>query len=548
MFRHRLGLVLMALAVAIALQGAGALWAVQHVERKVLDGRTASDLHQGFVELSATKQRLRAWVTQYLIGAGGDVQQRDALHASMQATVDRLRTLALQSAPPVVSGGHPSDELARLDAIEVVASSVADLGRALPLMQPLPPDLRARDAWDSLDGLFEQTKGRDVREVVAQSIAREAAAVAREREAADRSLRWMYALWMGFSLALVAAALLATWYFNRALRQPLDVLVDGAQALRSGDLSHRIDVQGQHEFADVARSMNTMAEALWQHEQAQTRQRQQLEALVQVRTAALGEANDSLRQTDQRRRQLLADISHELRTPTTAIRGEAEITLRGRDRSVAEYREALQRIVNIARQLGAVIDDLLAMARTDMDTLAAVRETVDLYEPLADAWTSCGPLAAKAQVRLGTLPIGPDTVWVIGDRQRLTQLLLLLLDNAVRYSYAQGEVGLHAVLTQDDQGRWIELSVVDQGIGIPSHELPLVFDRHFRGAEAIAHAPSGNGLGLGIAWRLAQSHGGSLSVQSPAMGQDATGQGAGTCVTVRLPVMPHDKPSHADLE
>jgi signal transduction histidine kinase len=261
----------------------------------------------------------------------------------------------------------------------------------------------------------------------------------------------------------------------------------------------------------------------------------------------LGEANDSLRQADQRRRQLLADISHELRTPTTAIRGEAEITLRGRDRSVGEYREALQRIVGIARQLGAVIDDLLAMARTDMDSLAVVREAVDVYEPLADAWASCGPLAAKAQVRLGALPIGPDTIWVTGDRQRLTQLFLLLLDNAVRYSRPQGEVRLHALHTQDDTGHWIDLSVVDQGIGIPSHELPLVFDRHFRGAEASAHAPSGSGLGLGIALRLAQSHGGLIHVQSPASDTVVAGQGSGTCVTLRLPVLTHHEGPRARM-
>lgn len=542
MFRDRISLVLLTLALAIACQGLSALWAVQHVERKVLDGRVASDLHHGFSELSATKQRLRAWVTQYLIGAGGDVQERDALHAAMQTTVSRLRLLTAQSVD-LRSNVRPDEQVARLDAIEVLASSVDDLGRALPAMQPLPPDIRAREAWDSLDALFEQTKGRDVRQVVAQSIAREAAAVARERAAADRSLRLMYAAWMGFSLALVLAAMVATWYFSRALRRPIDGLVAGAVALRNGNLAYRMAVQGPHEFAEVARSMNTLAESLAQHEQAQAQHRQQLEALVQARTAALGEANESLRQTDQRRRQLLADISHELRTPTTAIRGEAEITLRGRDRPAIEYRDALQRIVAISRQLGAVIDDLLAMARSDMDTLAIVREVVDLHEPLASALAHCGPLAGKAKVHLGRPPIGPATVWVLGDAQRLTQLFMLLLDNAIRYSHVGGDVQLEARQTHDADGDWIELQVVDHGIGIPSHELPMVFDRHFRGEAASRHAPSGSGLGLAIAQRLAQSHGGTLQVCSPAPMAATTGLGSGTAVMVRLPrIQPHQAP------
>jgi signal transduction histidine kinase len=116
---------------------------------------------------------------------------------------------------------------------------------------------------------------------------------------------------------------------------------------------------------------------------------------VAARTAELKGALQALRQADARRRQLFADISHELRTPTTAIRGEAEITLRGRDREAAEYRAALQRIVETSRQLGAVIDDLLAMARSDIDALALARRPIDLAEPLAEALAQAAPLAAE---------------------------------------------------------------------------------------------------------------------------------------------------------
>ncbi len=253
---------------------------------------------------------------------------------------------------------------------------------------------------------------------------------------------------------------------------------------------------------------------------------------MRERTRALHEANKSLQQTDTRRRQLLADISHELRTPTTAIRGEAEITLRGGQRPAPEYREALQRIVAISRQLGSVIDDLLAMARSDMETLSIVHQTVDLSEPLADALSQASALAGEKDIRIDCPEMPKGSVKVMGDAQRLSQLLLLLLDNAVRYSHPKG-----TVTVRWQQGHefpaMLTLQVTDQGIGIPAEELHQVFDRHFRGSLARLHRAAGSGLGLPIAKALVLAHSGSLTLQSPA---DET-QAAGTCVVLQLPLL-----------
>jgi len=239
-----------------------------------------------------------------------------------------------------------------------------------------------------------------------------------------------------------------------------------------------------------------------------------------------------------RRRQLLADISHELRTPTTAIRGESEVTLRGGNRTVGEYREALGRIVDISRQLGSVINDLLAMARTDMETFSLVREPVVLKQPLLDALSQAAALAGEHDVRLtaeGSLPTG---LTVFGDAQRLTQLMLLLLDNAIRYSH-QGGVVCWRVDVLDDL---VALHVEDHGIGIPSDELPQIFERHFRGLEARRHRASGSGLGLPIARALALAHGGTLDIVSTL---NESEEGGRTCATLRLPLW-HDPVNPAD--
>ena len=539
MFRRQLSGVLLFLAACIVLQGVGAVFALREAERQVVRGRLASDIHQGFVQLSATKQHLRSWVTQHKIGAGGNLAERDALLQQMQRSLGELALLAQKSAAMGLDGRDSEEHTARIDAVQVLGQNVHALGQALAQVKTLPANMPARLGWDTLSEVFDKSEGRDLRELIAQSVQRESAAMLRERQAADATLARIRWLWVGMALSLALLALGATVYFARALRHPIDELVQGAHMLRQGQLQHRVPLDDQDEFSDVARSMNAMATELEKHQQQETEHRQRLETEVRERTSALHEANQSLQQTDTRRRQLLADISHELRTPTTAIRGEAEITLRGGERPAAQYREALQRIVATSRQLGSVIDDLLAMARSDMQTLSMVPQRVDVSEPLAAALAQALALAGERHIQIDAQAMPTACVHVMGDAQRLCQLLLLLLDNAVRYSHPGGGVNLRWWRLEEAPPTLV-LEVVDQGIGIPAEELHQVFDRHFRGQAARLHRAAGSGLGLPIAKALAQAHGGCLTLESPA--DETTGQG--TCVQLRLPLLP-GQPHHA---
>lgn len=529
----------MLLAAAVVLQGAAAVFAVREAEHQVIRGRIASDILQRFVDLSATKQRLRSWVTQHQIGAGGDPAERDALELRMRTHLQELTSLTREASAIGLAAQDAAEHEARQDALQVLALSMETLTIAIRQKPPLSPEIQARQAWDALDAVFEKSNGRDLRQLIAESIQREKSAMVRERAAADVSLARMRALWMGTALLVALGALAATAYFGRALRRPLNALASGAQALQQGHLQHRIDLPGRDEFADVARSMNAMAEELERHREREAQQRQVLEATVRERTADLHQANESLQRTDVRRRQLLADISHELRTPTTAIRGEAEVTLRGGNRTVGEYREALGRIVDISRQLGSVINDLLAMARTDMETFSLVREPVALKQPLLDALSQAAGLAGEHEVTLVAEDSLPATMTVFGDAQRLTQLMLLLLDNAIRYSHKGGVVRWRLAIEEDD----VAFRVVDQGIGIPPDELPQVFERHFRGLVARRHRASGSGLGLPIARSLALAHGGTLDLVSNFSG---SGEGGSTCAILRLPLW-HGPTNVADI-
>jgi two-component system OmpR family sensor kinase len=527
MLSRRLSLALIALATTVVLQGLGAVWVLNQAHRQVERGRLASDIQLGFVDLSATKKELRSWVAQLQQGAGADPAVGDALQTALGQRLGRLQQLADAAQALDDSPDSRAEQLRRLDALAVLQRHLGALKRAIADTGPLTPGADARQAWLALSAVFDQAQGRDLRVLLGDAIAREAAAVARERAAADRSMALTRGLWLTMAATLAIAALLAALHFARALRKPLQQLSDGARALEEGRLDYRVPAQGDAEFAAVARSMNTMAAALAEHQAREAGARQQLEAQVVARTAELQGALEALRQADARRRQLFADISHELRTPTTAIRGEAEITLRGRDRAADEYRAALQRIVEGSQRLAGVIDDLLAMARSDIDALALARRPLDLAEPLADALAQAAPLAAERGVQLlcaDAQPLAPP--WpVLADPQRLRQLLMVLLDNAIGYSHRGGRV--HVRVHAAEPGVLL-LEVADEGIGIGADELPQVFERHYRGSAARLHRAEGIGLGLAIARALAQAHGGTLTLASEL--------GRGTRAQLRLPL------------
>ncbi len=516
MFRRRLTLVLALFASVVVLAALLAAASLVVTERQVLRGRVASDIATGFIQLSAQKQRLRTWVAQMQLGGNADDSARTELEVAMQGTLQRLNVLAAQAIDLDSSGQANVEHLRRRDTLAVLAQSVAALHRAVDDARPLAPGSDAGQAWEALARLFDMAEGRDLRKLIAENIAREAIEVQRERAATDTTLAWVRWLWLGAAALLAASALAAAVYFGRALRNPLQQLSEGARALQSGQLGHRIALTGQDEFAEVAHSVNALAAELEQHRERESAQRHKLEAQVAVRTRDLADALASLRNADGQRRRLFADISHELRTPTTAIRGEAEITLRGVDKPAAEYREALSRIVATAKQLAAVIDDLLAMARSDIDSLSLVRELVDMDELACDALAQASAQAAGQGVAFGPVPARTGSHLVAGDPLRLRQLLGVLLDNATRYSTTGGQVQIRvaAQAHADGGSSTVQVTVSDEGIGIPAHELPQVFDRHFRGALARSHSQDGSGLGLSIAHALAQAHGGQLTLRS----------------------------------
>jgi two-component system OmpR family sensor kinase len=527
-FGRRLSLALALLGSIAVVQGAVALWAVGMAERHVLRGRVAADIKQGFTDLRSDKQQLRNWLAQHQFGAAADEGQRDALLGRMRVVLGELGGLAAQAVALDDSPPARQRQAQRGDALRVLEGSLAQLGRGLASLDPPSGGTAAALAWRLANDLFDRAEGRDLRLLLAESVEREDTALREKRADTDHALAWLRRFWIGSTAALVLVALLLAAHFTRALRGPLRGLADGAAALRAGNLAHRIPVGVTDEFADVARSMNAMAAELAERRRIESQARLALEEQVAIRTGELSAALAAQSDAEARRRRLFADISHELRTPTTAIRGEAQVALRGPDRPAEDYRGSLRRIEDASRQLALAIDDLLTMARSDIDALSMRRVPLDLVPVLDDVLSHGAAMAKAGEVTLRHAP-WPETLPVTGDADRLRQLLLALLDNAVRYSKPGQDVRLEAARVEGEGGR-VEVRIHDAGIGIAAEELPKVFDRSHRAPNAISHRADGSGLGLPIARVLARGHGGEITL--------ASNPASGTTATLTLPLAP----------
>lgn len=324
-----------------------------------------------------------------------------------------------------------------------------------------------------------------------------------------------------FMLTLAGLTVIIAWLFSRNLVRSVNTLHRGAVALTNDDLSHRIPELQEWEFEQLGRAFNAMAKQLADHREYMRNSNIRLEAIVEERTRALKASNETLELVDENRRKLLADISHEFRTPLTVIRGESEIALRGKVKTKAEYQETLARIIEQADQTTRLVDDLLFIARADAGEPRLKIRPVSVNGVIGAA---CDDFSAKAKQKGIVIEqdLMNEKAVVMGDAGRLRQVFSILLDNALRYSSNGGKVLVR--LTR--RNKEIEVTLRDQGIGLTDDEAQQAFERFFRGGKAQGHA-TGTGLGLPVAKAIVEAHNGSITLEGKP--------GKGALATVMLP-------------
>ncbi|MBI5696299.1 MAG: hypothetical protein HZC51_11305 [Nitrospirae bacterium] len=218
-------------------------------------------------------------------------------------------------------------------------------------------------------------------------------------------------------------------------------------------------------------------------------------------------------------KRFLADASHEMRSPITIMKGNIEIALR-REREAAEYREVLASNLEEIERLEYLVKDLMFLARADSSELVVNNAPVVLDEVLLQVVEGLMTMAATKGIVLEMKPACEDCCVVDGDRDRLRQLFVNLIENSLRYTPQGGKVTVELRSLAGVN----KVTVSDTGIGIPKDELGKIFERFYRVDKARARESGGTGLGLCISKWIVESHGGEITIESE--------EGVGTVVTV----------------
>lgn len=214
----------------------------------------------------------------------------------------------------------------------------------------------------------------------------------------------------------------------------------------------------------------------------------------------------------EKQQQFVADASHELRSPITGIYSNAELMLRHPQQTIEEQSHRITTIMKESSRMTKLISSLLTLARSDADKAELQLAPVDFSEVVETVAEHFKPLEEINNVAL-TIQI-KQGIELIADRERLHQLIVILLDNAFKYTPEGGQI----LLSCDHDDKYALVVVQDSGCGIAAEHLPHIFDRFFRGDKARSRDKGGTGLGLAIAKWIVEKHGGKISVESPGKG------------------------------
>lgn len=309
-----------------------------------------------------------------------------------------------------------------------------------------------------------------------------------------QTLHWLIViLVIAAPFMLILSSLVGYLILTRAFK-PVESVVQAARQITTEDLSLRIDLKGKEgEIGELVETFNQMI--------------------------------GRLQQSVDRIREFSSDVSHELKTPLTIMRGEMEVALR-KERDIEEYKTVFKSVYEEVNKLETIIDNLLFLSRTDLQQGSFAFEKTPLYEVLIDELEKMKKLAAKKHLRFIIKEMA--ALYINGHAEQLERLIMNLIDNAVKYTPEKGEIRVS--LRQDDDR--VLLEIEDNGIGIPEESLPHIFERFYRVDKSRSNRTRGSGLGLAIVQQVAVLHGAEIKVKSKP--------GQGTKVSVYFPCYEDD--------
>lgn len=295
----------------------------------------------------------------------------------------------------------------------------------------------------------------------------------------------------GVFLAYVVSVVLA-----RSITQNVERLHSGVRRISASRFDERVSVDSGDEIQDLAESFNSMADRL------------------QTSIGALREAYGRLESLDQAKRSLLATVSHELKTPLTALRGYLELLEEGRLGGLSsEAGRAVDICLKNVGRLTKRIEELVELARLERGTGLVITEQIDLGNFVKGIVETMWPRLEEKELRC-TWTAAPDIPRVIGNSEHLERAFLNLLDNAIKFTPEAGTIRIVVEQEERNEVPGVRIRVVDNGIGIPGDQLENVFDRFYQIDQTSRRRYGGLGLGLALVKRAVELHHGEVSVES----------------------------------
>ena len=530
-FRNRLIWISISFILLVTLNAGLGYW-VTSFSRQLLDRiQLAHSVHKQYLILSAqTHELFRELIRLTIFSGDAKVHDSEAIVLDRQAvdtTLDQIRKLIAAE----ISATNGADRINEERELQFLAIIERKLGHILSEFEEVSTLIRTNQfqtAGTRLINTLEISVDHEFGQLINRALAKEIKDVEQtEQEMLTRLTRLHGIMLLNIILALVLGGV-AYQLSTRRLHNSLELLLQGTRKLAQGDMYHHLSIPGKDEFTSIAVNFNHMADQIKVRQQQLENIHQHLALKVEQASQELREANDSLVRLHDSRQKLFADISHELRTPITVIRGEVQFALRGAEKTVEVCQETLKHVLEQSLYLERLVDDLLFIARTDAGALPFRRERVQLYELFDSVCADAAVIARNRGIEIDFQTTAKH-VLVAGDAGRLRQLFLILLENAIRYANTDSRIIVSMERSEKATGEFCLINICDRGKGILEEELPLVFERYFRGQHASMMNNKGSGLGLPMARAIVEAHGGKIGITSQI--------DHGTTVLVELPIL-----------
>lgn len=318
-------------------------------------------------------------------------------------------------------------------------------------------------------------------------------------EGVDRAIFSMVMTISAAALAVLVLVLVSGIFFIKSIVRPVREIGVAARQIASGDFKSRIASPSDDEIGELCETINFMA--------------------------------DELENTEKMKNEFISSVSHELRTPLTAIRGWAETLLDTDNYDAATLKKGMRVISAETERLSGMVEELLDFSRIQNGRFSLVFQKLDLLAELGEAVLIYTEKANREQIRI--IYNEPEMLPIIyGDKNRLRQVFINIIDNAIKYSDPGGTVKIDAFARDND----IYISVADSGCGIAPEDLPKIKTKFYKAN----HTRRGSGIGLAVANEIIQMHKGSIEIESTL--------GVGTTVLIRIPVSgPENVPEQSSI-